>query len=228
MVAKLASHGTITRYNQGCHKACCRRANSDRVAANRQFRALNPIVPGDYVDAQPARQHVWELRAPREQGQRMSLYAIADRAGVDYKFIYRLLFGQDGGEPTKTIEAETDSRIRLVGFEAGFYGATSIRRRVGAMYWLGMPINRIATEAKVSRARLLDILAGRQHELGAEMYYRIVAYYCQYWLAPPRVSLKQLQTMRETAKARGYYPPGAWYDIDDPHAQPDPSVCWYI
>lgn len=98
-----------------CRCYACTAANSDAERHRAKQQAYGRWQP--YVDAEPAREHVRSLMAPKVGSTRgMGWKRIADAAGVPRSTLWKLLYGDPkrGREPSKRCRPETAEKLLAV------------------------------------------------------------------------------------------------------------------
>jgi hypothetical protein len=185
-----------------------------------------------YVDAEPARQHVLQLK---ECG--FGDRSVAGLAGVDRKRVRDLLHGraERGTPPPAQIRPAT--AVALLGVEPTFdnlpgatvIDATGTVRRLRALVAAGWPQARIAQKLGWTDANLSALL--RRERTIVRTARAVRAVYDELWQADPLaagVASHVCTRARDHAARSGWAPVGAWDDdtIDDPAAGPDwTGVC---
>jgi transcriptional regulator with XRE-family HTH domain len=180
-----------------------------------------------YVDAEPSRQHVLQLKACGF-GDR----SIADLAGLDRKRVRDLLHGRPerGTPPPTQIRPATAAAILSV--EPTFDnlpGATPVAstgtvRRLQALVAAGWPQSQLAARLGLTDSNFASTL--RREQVLVRTVRAVRALYTELWLADPAelgVPATSVSRSRNHAISNGWAPPGAWDEgaIDDPQAAPD-------
>lgn len=162
------------------------------------------------VDPAPLRAHLTQLRAAG-----MTLQQIYDACECSSHAVWSI----DAGR-TKRVFADTAKCILAVQvpedlprFIVPSYGA---RRRVQALMTLGYSLVYIGQEAGVSEKAFTGIL--RKETISRPLHEAIVAVYDRLEAIPR--SGHQASRTRRLAARRGFAPPAAWDDIDDPNERP--------
>lgn len=186
----------------------------------------NAYGRSNYIDAEPARQHVAKLMAAG-----VGLKRIVVVSGSSQGVLWKLMYGKNGGTPSKRVTKATAERLLALdpanpalladGAPVSSVGAA---RRLQALTCLGWSINRLADEGGLDRQPLDAALAGKP--IFARTARAVAALYEQLWDQPAptgdhreRISASRA---RRRAEASGWAPPLAWDDetIDDPDATP--------
>ena len=97
--------------------------------------------------------------------------------------------------------------------------ALGARRRVEALHAAGWPFAWIAAEAGVTDRYVMRIAAGAAETMRTPEFERIASAYERLAFTAPR-DCRQTRDARTRAAARGFAPPAAWDNIDDPREQP--------
>lgn len=149
-------HGTYAAYGlDQCRCIPCSQAAVRYEANRRKQTAYGRWQP--YVNAQPARTHVQQLRALGIGWKR-----IADAAGVSHGGMAKLLYGLEGRQPSRKVRAETAGKILAVTAEtaghadAALVPARPTWRRIEGLVALGYPKAWIAEQIGQSRALQID------------------------------------------------------------------------
>jgi len=98
----------------------------------------------------------------------------------------------------------------------GTVGAFPIRRRLQALAAIGWRLDDLAAATGIGYSTLAGIRAGRTEMVAARFYAPVVEAYERLHMRPGPSSQGRMAAAR-----KGYVPPLAWLDIDDPDEQPD-------
>lgn len=180
---------------------------------------------GPLIDAEPARAHIVALR---EQG--LSTRTISRLSGVSMKAIASLIWGVEGRPPTAHVRQDTadrlaavDPRLELLA-PLNMVSATGSRRRLQALVAVGWPLRRLAIEMPTTNSWVGKLARGRVTRVRVSTARKIRALYDRLWDVAPAAGTpreRRAVTMaRQAAAERGWAPPMAWDDIDDPAAEP--------
>lgn len=156
---RCATHDPSTTCYVGCKCRC--RGCRDAIAANgrRRVRAKAYGRYEGYVDAEPVRQHVRSLMAPKVGSARgMGWKRIARTAGVPNGVVSKLIYGdrQRGMSPSKRIAKGNADRLLAVELDladGAWVPAAPTRRRIAAMVEGGW------SKAELARIVLGDVNA---------------------------------------------------------------------
>lgn len=168
-------HGTYAAYGlDGCRCAPCSQAAVRYEANRRKQTAYGRWQP--YVDAEPVRTHVQQLRAGGIGWKR-----IADAAGVSHGGMTKLLYGLEGRQPSRKVRVETAQRLLAVTASSiGHAGAALVParptwRRIEGLVALGYPKAWIAEQIGQQRALQLqrDLVLARTEQAVAALHERI-------------------------------------------------------
>jgi hypothetical protein len=72
------------------------------------------------------------------------------------------------------------------------------------------------------------VLNGKWDWVTVDIHRRVAEFFETYWLMIGCQSRAELVSRRQIAKAREFFPPGAWDYIDDPEEVPDTRIAWGI
>lgn len=165
-----------------------------------------------FVDAEPARQHVLALRAAG-----MGPVTISRLSGVAHGALGKLIYGdrQRGLAPSKRIRPETEAKILAVEATLEHLApgakvpALGTLRRVQALVAIGWTIAELARRLDIPRLRL-DRLDERSH-VQAQTARAVDALFRELCMTPGPSN-----RARRAAERKGWPPPLAWDDIDNP------------
>lgn len=202
-------HGTRASYVRGCKCADCRAANA-RYAKVAKYRANRGI--STLIDAAPVKAHLDQLRA-HGIGKR----TIAARSGVAMTVINRLI-GIDHSRPARRIHPDTARKLLAVTVDdhagGAFIDATGTRRRLQALVALGWTQTELGRRIGWTTANLnalilrSDTVTRATADLVTELYEQL------------SMRLGPSTRARSVATRRGWAPPLAWDNIDNPNEQP--------
>lgn len=203
------THGTRSSYVKGCKCHACRAANA-RYAKLAKYRSDKGISV--LVDSAPVKAHLAMLR---EHG--IGKRTIAARSGVALTVVSRLI-GIDNSRPARRVHPDTARKLLAVTLDAHADGAvvdgTGTRRRLQALVALGWTQTELANHIGWTTANLNNLILGDDDvtrataDLVADLY--------------ERLSMRPGPSTRAmgVARRRGWAPPLAWDNIDDPAEQP--------
>lgn len=208
---------------RGCRCGACNAAN--RATANERTRLIAYGRWQPYVDAGPAREHLRMLSAHGIGWKRA-----AELSGVSNGAVSKLLFGGPGDRPpTRRVRPETEAAILAVRpsldalADSAQTDPAGTRRRVQALVACGWSQARIAAQLGIGPANLGDLLY-RRCAVTAATARAVAALYAELWnQAPPEDGHREriaANRARRYAAERGWAPPAAWDNIDDPAAVP--------
>jgi len=200
------------------------------VAANRQDAARRARLQAygqwqPYVDARPARDHLYALSRAGIGWKRAT-----ELSGLSTGTVSKLLFGKAGRLPSRRIRPETAEAILAVPLapaslsQGALVPADGTRRRLQALVAIGWPQSRLAGPLGMGASNFGTAL-GRKRVTAATAR-SVERLYDELWNRPPaeadqrsRISASRA---RNYARARGWAPPAAWDDdlMDDPDATP--------
>lgn len=220
-------HGTLAAFKiDGCKCGPCTATNRRYVARRARLIAYGQWQP--YVDAEPVRQHIAQLRAAGLGWRR-----IAQLSGVPNGSVSKLLYGdaRRGMAPSKRVRPATAAAILAIRADLDVLGATVLvdatgtHRRMQALAATGWSFARLSARLGISRGNLGKTM--RSDRVYAATARTVRVLYDELWNQPaPEASHRDkiaAARARNLARARGWAPPLAWDDdlIDDPAAQPD-------
>lgn len=140
---------------------------------------------------------------------------LAEWVGVSDSVIWRLI---DGG-PEYVVYARTYARVRDMK-PGRIVTAVGVARRLQALAWLGYTSPVVAAESGVHEETIRDARNGTLAYLHATTAAALADTYDRLWTAPaePRSphSSRGITRSRNHARRKGWLPPLAWDDIDDP------------
>lgn len=218
-------HGTYAAYSlDRCRCLPCTVACSDYTTDLRRRKAYGRTGS---VPAEPVRAHIAHLRAGG-----MGLKGVSVAAGVSSGVLTKIVYGtprEDGTRrpPCEVVRERTAERILAVTLDMVLDGARvhalGTRRRVQALMACGWSRPLIAEVAGVDRQVIERI--DTKGSVYARTARAIADAYDTLWsLEPPQRTKWELGAAvrtKNTARKRGYAPPLAWDDIDNPTEAPD-------
>ncbi|WP_369274473.1 helix-turn-helix domain-containing protein [Streptomyces sp. R11] len=174
------------------------------------------------VDAEPARQHINQLR-----GLGHSIPSIEKAAQVSPATLSRILY--DGvNKRAHRIRPEVAQRIRTIPLVAPpvkahtIVDATGTRRRLQALVAMGWTLNALGPQLGFHPRRLTDLI--HNDRVLASTARRIADAYRTVQTRDPRdhgVPQRSINLSRNLAAREGWHGPLAWDDIDDPDCKPE-------
>lgn len=210
-------HGTRARYSAGCHCLPCRAANARYETNRNRQRAYGRTA---YVNAAPIRAH---LAALAERG--MGVRAVAARSGVSRSAVSGIATGA-------TVRVRPATATAILAVTAAFddladgalVPAVGTQRRLRALIAIGWSQAQLAYRLGITRTDLTWRVNHAQ-QVTARVHRQTAGLYEQLWDTPPvehdHATRQSASRARNHARARGWAPPMAWDDIDDPTATPD-------
>lgn len=210
------------------HKCRCDECRAGRAAAARRRNKLKAYGRFDrdskFVDAQPVRDHVNELRAAGIGWKR-----VAELSGVGNTAISQLVYGRKGskndprkGEELKRVLRSKADKIMAVQAEdvlestGGLVPAIGVHRRIQALAYMGWSLAKIGRLIGVQRANMNSLLLRKTVTVG--MFKRVDKVYRELWDKRPahdlwREKIAYERTVR-MARDRHWKSALAWDDID--------------
>jgi plasmid maintenance system antidote protein VapI len=180
--------------------------------ASYERRRRARIAEGTWLfKADPAvvARHVESLRAAG-----MSLNQIARESGVHARTLQRL--GRHASMTGAVAQAILAVRPVAAPVCAGQVPAVGAMRRVQALAALGWSCAAQGRASGIHPATVWDIAAGNRQRITEDTFDKVCALF-ERWSATPGAS----RTTVAAARRRGWLPPLAWGDIDDPAEVPD-------
>lgn len=227
-------HGSYACYVAKCPDCPREDQRASKNAYGRRVHRLKAYGRWQpYLDAEPVRQHVNELRAAGMGGER-----IAELAGVPYKLVSALIWGVEGLPPSGLIRPWNAEKILAVQASldllapCALIDATGSRRRLQALQANGWAQRALAKRIGMGRSQTHLIVGAKTTFVRAETARTIRDLYEQMWdQVPPEETPTEKRTAsiaRRVAREHGWAKPMQWDDdtIDDPEAEPesqDPS-----
>ena len=210
-------HGSTAGKSAGCDCFACRVAES--AWARNRTRKIAYGVWAPWVDAEPVRQHLLHLR---KHG--IGRAQVAKLSGLHEATVNTILRPRPGStQPPPHVRPETAAAILAVQptldnvADAASVDATCTLRKLRALVAQGhtvrdlgrrLPMHEDAAYRLVSRGtRCTALVARATRDIFSEL-----------WDGRPEG--REHDRARRMAAARGWAPPGAWEDIDDPADRP--------
>lgn len=203
MKASTRRHGTRSCYVLGCRRPECVAAHT-AYTHDYYVRYRRPLEANPPVNPAAAVAHVAHLRAAG-----MGYPAIAAASGVGIATLRTLTC-------RKGILARTERAILAVQPAPWRRDATGARRRVQVLGRLGWSQDRIAAAANVDRKVISEVAAGAVRQVYPTTDDGIRTAYDQLSMRPGPSAVA-----RRHAVTKGWAPPLAWDDIDDPTETPN-------
>lgn len=192
----------------------CRRCNRARDRRRRQGLT-------GYTDAAACRDHIVRLRAAG-----MARDAIAERAGVGSRVINRINYGKQQRVTLTTEKAILAVRL-VVTVGAVRVSPVGARRRLEALQTQGWSLRQIADTFGLQRNTVQRVMRVRS-VVETSTVEQIKQVYDLIWDKQPPYGNSVERGWRDRTKreaaAKGWAPPLAWDDIDDPDEQPKHHV----
>lgn len=195
----------------------CKVAKSNYWTRVNRARAYGRWEP--WVDATEARDHVKQLMADG-----MSIKRIAAAANVLPTRVSHLLYGR--GERAAPSKIRPDYSAALLGVEPNPYRVPilHVSRRIQALIAIGYPMTELSARLGMSQGRVWQYATEYQDRVTVDTFMAVDALFrkLSMTLPPRRTKEEKYAASRamNTAKRRGYKPPLAWHDIDDPRERP--------
>lgn len=223
-------HGTRPAYVlDRCRCRSCRDANSIIGAETARAQAYGTWAP--YIDADPVRAHIAQLRAGG-----IGLKRIAAMSGVAHGTLWKLVYGKPRADgrciPSKRCRPGTAARIMALTARIEDLGprrpvdATGTRRRMQALVAIGWSISRLGEQLAIT-----NIHATIKHDqVYARTAIAVRDLYARLWDTPPPETTHReryaASRSRNYAKAHGWLRPIWWDDdtIEDPTFLPSVEV----
>lgn len=217
-------HGTyagVVAHRKEGSKVCepCKRARTKYAKQTRLNRLEGK--PG-HVSAAAVRRHLERLRAAG-----YSADEIPRLSGVSLGTVHRLL-----GDPDARVTRRVARQILAVPLpfpdepvHVPKRGYTDhgwiVARRLRALVAIGYTFQDLEDETGVARWRLRELANEGDGRVRCTTYWAVVDTYSRLSMHP-----RDNAEARRTARERGWFPPFAWDDIDDPAERPQKSALW--
>lgn len=215
------------------HMCRCDRCRAHKASVKRRQRRLEAYGRYErFVDAEPVRQHVMELRR-----YGIGVPRIAELAGIDESVLNRLLYGRgrrNGKQlpPSRTVSPgharallAVEATIENRALNAGGLDGIGAHRRIQALVARGWSFEKIGQRLGITGAAISDTLTRKT--ISRALHERIAAVYEDMWdQEPPRQTRGQKVAYTRTlnfARQRNWAPPAAWDDIDTDPTPPTPD-----
>lgn len=210
-------HGTYLAYaKDGCRCEPCKKAYS---AHGKRTHYRTQTQGHSYVDAGRARAHVLALL------EVLTIAQVEKRSQV-HRTAIRCLIGEFPGRPmSKRISRTTQDAllsvqpVRLGDETSGWVDRTGSQRRLRALVALGWNAKYLSTRLGTSTATVHKLLYEDGKPVLASTRNRVHALYEELAMVIPPPSRHRTRS-RGIAARRGWLPPLAWDDIDDPNEVP--------
>lgn len=172
-----------------------------------------------WTDADPVRQHVQQLMADG-----MSIKRIAAAANVSPTRISYLLYGRGKREVPTKVRPDYAAAVMAVQSNPRLVPIFRVSRRLRALVALGYSQRALSERLGVSQGRVWQYTIEHQDHVTEDTFAAVDALFRQLSMKlPPRRTTNEKYSASKamnTAKRRGYAPPLAWNDIDDPAERP--------
>lgn len=169
-------------------------------------------TPHGFVDASPARAHLAQLRAAGNGWE-----ALAKLTGLSIPALNYLGRWTENG----TCTVDTQDRVLAVRIPAGLVAggalvpAVGTARRIKGLMWLGWNQPTIAARLGMNAPQEVSSLIRRRTWARAATAVKVAGLFDElHWQVGP------YPYPARYARLRGWHPPAAWDDIDDPDCQP--------
>lgn len=199
-----------------------RRAHENALARHRtRLKAYGRWNP--WVDADPIRAHIASL-ADYGIGWKRA----AELAGLSTTTVSSWVYGHRGGPPPAVVRAALAAKMLAVkpildnAAAGGRIDATGTRRRLQALIAVGWPMKHLAIRLGMSPSNSHQLLRRVRVEAATARAVRML--FRQLWDVRPEtagVPFPMASRSRKIAVRKGWPPPLAWIDIDDPDEVPD-------
>ncbi|WP_284761554.1 helix-turn-helix domain-containing protein [Curtobacterium sp. MEB011] len=216
-------HGqTGTCYNQhGCRCTPCRKSRADAARNRHRAQAYGRYNRPDFVDAEPIREHIAQLRAFG-----LGINRIADLA--DVRMIQRLVYGDRAEDPTAgrvlPNRVAGDKARRILAVRPDFALVADLaripsrgaQRRLQALVRQGWSLRHLAVRIGLGPSECSRIL--RTSHVSGRTHRKVTALFDELWdQTPPKTNRYELHAYNRAvafATQNGWHPPLAWDDID--------------
>ena len=218
------AHGTYSCYVlDGCRCAPCSKANSTYERTRVRQQAYGRW--DGLVDAEPAREHLQQLRAAG-----MGIRTIAKRLDLAESTLAKIVYGDPrrGAPPSRRVKPSTLAAILAVTpdpADGACVDGTGTRRRLQALVATGWSQSRLARMLGWTVANL-GRLVHRDGQVTHATARAVAALYDQHWQGPPepadRWEATAITRAQQTARIHGWIVPMGWDDgdLDNPNARP--------
>lgn len=204
------------------HKCKCDpcRENSNRDRAYRKRMAAYGRPVSTLVDAQPAREHIWDLRL-----MGMGPDRIAQLAGVNIGVIRHILWGtsSSGNAPAKQVFEVNARKILAVPLDPdlkAWLDPRGAHRRLQALAVQGWSFAKVADRLGITCEGVGELMGS--YRILQSTHTRVVAVFNEMWdKTPPTVTRYDRMVYTRTrrwAARKGWVGPLAWDDIDHDEA----------
>lgn len=209
-------HGTELAYIQDACRCpdCTEAMRRDRDRRRKeQIMGINNAL----VDPTPARQHVRKLMA-----HGMGITHITAASGVPGLTVSNLIYSD---RPTvQRITADSLLAVKLEPQPHGRVPSVGARRRMQALACLGWTTEAMADMAGISRRTAQYVINHKSDTTEYQVHAKIGALFERLCLTPPPEATSRQKRAagraRRVSREKGWVPPLAWDDIDNPDAQP--------
>lgn len=205
-------HGTaagyIAHYTRDGGNPCrpCRDAHNAKKRERYRLAAYGRWNP--YMDAEPVREHVRSLMA-----QGIGARTIAKQSGVNRETISGLLWGKSKQPRSRRIRTESGRALLAFNPKRGYFVPThGVTRRLRALSAMGYSSYYIADRLGVLQSSLRGLYQGTQPRTRATTFDTIEALFDELCMTPGPSNSAMIR-----ARKKGWLPPLAWDDIDDPN-----------
>lgn len=204
----------------GTHGCRCKECHDNARAYQDERRQwIEQGLWGDQFE--PTDRAVAHIRKCQAFG--LSMNAIAEASGVSIGTLSRTVSG-----PSTKVWVETADKICAVDpreVTPGQVPAWRALRRWEALMALGYSASWIAGQIGVNNTGITPLLQGRSKVMRRTFWVKLDALYRELESTPATADgdplrARSISFTRTLAKRRGYVPPAAWDDIDDPDEQP--------
>lgn len=206
-------HGTRAAYVlDRCRCLPCKVANREGMARAKRAKLYGR---GRLVDAGPVRAHVQQLQA-----EGMGWKRIARAAGVHTSTVGVLLYGRGGDDPRpprKQISRGLAEKLLAVRPDPALLPSVGVRRRLQALIAIGWNRAELCRRLDIQRSNFDNFLDSDQSSRATTA--KVGALFSELWDRRPPED-RWARASRAYAASRGWAPPAAWDDIDDPDEVP--------
>lgn len=193
---------------QTCWCGTCKTCYAREWARRRyRLKAYGQWQPEErWADIAPVRQHLLDLQAAG-----VGADAIAKHAQVGRQTVQKIRNGTQG----RVSRPVADRLLAVTSKHADKLPVWPVARRLQALNALGYTARRMATDLGFTEEVLSDLLGGKRTYVLRPTTNKVAAYYEARHMTPGGNTFSV-----NSARRRGYLPPLAWDDIDDPNEQP--------